>query len=112
MRFSQVCYHFFTHFTFLNLNILNLPVNRFYPIGFQKFISLAEMLASEKSPVGRKGTWMWCFQDQMLRIMKHGCLHLSRPPPEKKHDRAILLVQDPDGRIGKLFPADPSVGIG
>ena len=44
--------------------------------------------------------------------MKHGCLHLSRPPPEKKHDRAILLVQDPDGRISKLFPADPSVGIG
>ena len=70
------------------------------------------MFASEKSPVSRKGAWMWCFQDQMLRIVKHGCFHLGRPAPEKKYDWTVLLVQDPDGGIGKLLPADPPVGIG
>ena len=96
----------------LFLYILNLPVNWFHTIRLQKFIRLAEMPASEKSPVSRKGAWMWCFQDQMLRIVKHGCFHLGRPAPEKKYDWTVLLVQDPDGGIGKLFPADPPVGIG
>ena len=52
----------------LFLYILNLPVNWFHTIRLQKFIRLAEMPASEKSPVRRQWTWMRRCQDQMLWI--------------------------------------------
>ena len=60
----------------LFLYILNLPVNWFHTIRLQKFIRLAEMPASEKSPVRRQWAWMRCCQDQMLWIGQHRYLAL------------------------------------
>ena len=47
---------------------------------------------------------------QLLRIVQHCFFHLGRSSPEKIYDRAVLIIQSLDNRIGKLFPADSSVG--
>ena len=47
---------------------------------------------------------------QLLRIVQHCFFHLGRSSPEKIYDRAVLIIQGLDNRIGKLFPADSSVG--
>ena len=54
---------------------------------------------------------MGCFQNQMLRIVQHGSLHLCRSSPEHKYHRSVLLIEHTDSRIGEFFPAFAMVGI-
>lgn len=77
----------------------------------QKFICLAEMTASEKSPVSRQRTRMRRLQNQMLRIVQHTLFHLCRTSPKQEDDRAVLLIQYLNRCVCELFPTDSSVGI-
>ena len=99
-------------FCLLLCPVLDLPVDRCQSVCLQKHIRLAEMLTSEKAAVCRERTWMRCFQDQMLWIIvQHRFFHLCRSAPQQKDHRAVLLIQDADGCIGKFFPSNPPVGI-
>ena len=49
-------------------------------------------------------------ENQLLRIIQHCFFHLGRSSPEKICDRAVLFIQCLDNRIGKLLPANSSVG--
>ena len=51
--------------------LLYLPVNRFYPILFQKLIRLTERPASEESPIRGQRTRMRRRQNQVLWIVEH-----------------------------------------
>ena len=50
---------------FVVRKVLNRPVNRRESFFFQKGVALAEMAASEKSPVGRQGARMGSPEDQV-----------------------------------------------
>ena len=78
---------------------------------YGKFIRLAEMPASEKSPVRRQWAWMRCCQDQMLWIGQHRYLALCRSSPQHVYNRSVLGIHSLDDCICKLFPAMSLMGI-
>lgn len=94
------------------LYILNLPVDRFCAIRFQKLVALAEMPAAKETAVCRQRTRMRRFQDQMLRIRQHRNLTLCRPPPEQIDNGPVLCIDSLNHGIRKLFPSLTLMGIG
>ena len=50
-------------------------------------------------------------QNQVSGIREHRLFHLCGTPPQDKHDWPVLLIQNADCRVRKLFPANPSMGI-
>ena len=93
-------------------DVLDLPVDRRNPVRFQKLVGLTEVATAKKASVSRQRTRMRCLQNKMLRIVQHGFFCARRTSPEQEDDRSVLLIQDPDHCISKLFPADPAVRIG
>ena len=91
---------------------MDLPVNGRLAMGSQKFVTFGKMPASEEAPVSRKGTGMGRFQNQVIGIVQEFLLLLGRPSPEHKDHGAVLVIEDPDGSIGKFFPAHAPVRIG
>ena len=93
-------------------NVLDLPVDRLDSVCNQEIVGLAERLASPEAPVYRQWTWVCGLQDQVVWVVQECGLLLGVCTPQDEHDRSVLLVQDPDRCIGKMFPALSLMGTG
>ena len=97
---------------FRSSNVLDLPVDRLDSVCNQEIVGLAERLASPEAPVYRQWTWVCGLQDQVVWVVQECGLLLGVCTPQDEHDRSVLLVQDPDRCIGKMFPALSLMGTG
>ena len=68
-------------------------------------IGFSEMPAAEKSAMGRKRGWVWCFKNQMTGVIDQYALLLCMAAPQHENDMMPVPTDGFNDGIRKLFPA-------
>ena len=92
---------------------MELPLNGRDAVFLQISITARELMLTEPAAtIGRERRRMNRLQHKVFRLVYHVCLASRVAAPQHVDQMLALCSQGPDGRIGKLLPAECRMAVG